>query len=73
MRIAQRNRWPRPGRVAIGRRCPYVRTVGRRSGALFNSRAQAILPSAGLTDAHVHAFLAASQALVARTQQAQPA
>ncbi|HEX2011047.1 MAG TPA: SDR family NAD(P)-dependent oxidoreductase [Roseateles sp.] len=44
-----------------------------RSGALFDRKARAILPSAGLTDAHINAFLAASQALVARTRQARPA
>lgn len=44
-----------------------------RSGVLFNHKAQAILPSAGLTRAHTHAFLAESQALVERTQVAEPA
>lgn len=37
------------------------------SGALFNNKGQAILPSAGLTDGHIRKFMAASEALVART------
>lgn len=43
-----------------------------RSGALFNGKAQAILPSPGLVPAHVAAFLNESQALVARTNASQP-
>lgn len=43
-----------------------------RSGLLFNNKAQAILPSAGLTAAHIKAFLAESQALLARVQTRQP-
>lgn len=43
-----------------------------RSGLLFNSKARGILPSAGLTAPHTKAFLAESQALVARVQVAQP-
>lgn len=38
-----------------------------RSGALFNSKAQAVLPSPGLEPAHIAAFLNESEALVART------
>ena len=38
-----------------------------RSGVMFDRSGQAILPSAGLTEAHVQRFLAASEALVART------
>jgi NAD(P)-dependent dehydrogenase (short-subunit alcohol dehydrogenase family) len=38
-----------------------------RSGALFNRKGLAIQPSAGLSDRHVSAFIAASVALVART------
>lgn len=41
-----------------------------RSGALFNSKAQAILPSPGLVPAHMVAFLDESRALVARTHAA---
>lgn len=37
------------------------------SGAMFNNKGQAILPSAGLSDAHILKFMAASEALVART------
>jgi NAD(P)-dependent dehydrogenase (short-subunit alcohol dehydrogenase family) len=37
------------------------------SGAMFNSKGQAILPSAGLNGEHIHKFMAASEALVART------
>lgn len=37
------------------------------SGAMFNSKGRAILPSAGLTEEHVRKFMAASEALVART------
>lgn len=37
------------------------------SGALFHNKGQAILPSAGLTDGHIRKFMAASEALVART------
>lgn len=37
------------------------------SGAMFNSKGQAILPSAGLTDEHLRKFMAASEALVSRT------
>lgn len=38
-----------------------------RSGAMFNKKGQAIQPSAGLTDAYTRLFLAASDALLART------
>lgn len=44
-----------------------------RSGALFNSKAQAILPSPSLVPAHIAAFLNESQALVARADACQPA
>lgn len=37
------------------------------SGAMFDNKGQAILPSAGLTDEHIRKFMAASEALVART------
>ncbi|UXU85915.1 SDR family NAD(P)-dependent oxidoreductase [Burkholderia sp. S-53] len=37
------------------------------SGAMFNNKGQAILPSAGLNEAHIRKFMAASEALVART------
>lgn len=37
------------------------------SGAMFNNKGQAILPSTGLTDEHIRKFMAASQALVVRT------
>jgi NAD(P)-dependent dehydrogenase (short-subunit alcohol dehydrogenase family) len=37
-----------------------------RSGAMFDKKGLAILPSAGLMDGHVSAFLVASEALVAR-------
>ncbi|SDZ20571.1 NAD(P)-dependent dehydrogenase, short-chain alcohol dehydrogenase family [Lysobacter sp. yr284] len=37
------------------------------SGAMFNNKGQAILPSRGLTDEHIRRFMAASQALVIRT------
>lgn len=36
------------------------------SGAMFNQKGQAILPSSGLTDAHVVQFLGASEALITR-------
>ncbi|AXI83257.1 SDR family NAD(P)-dependent oxidoreductase [Xylella taiwanensis] len=37
------------------------------SGAMFNSKGLAILPSTGLTESHIRTFMAASEALVART------
>ncbi|GGA52705.1 SDR family NAD(P)-dependent oxidoreductase [Dyella nitratireducens] len=37
------------------------------SGAMFNNKGQAILPSVGLSEAHIRQFMAASEALVART------
>lgn len=37
------------------------------SGAMFNSKGQAILPSTGLSSEHIHKFMAASETLVART------
>lgn len=39
----------------------------RHSGAMFNNKGQAILPSDGLTVPHIRKFMAASEALVART------
>ncbi len=39
------------------------------SGALFNRKGQAILPSPGLTGEHIRAFMAASEALAARTDR----
>jgi NAD(P)-dependent dehydrogenase (short-subunit alcohol dehydrogenase family) len=38
-----------------------------RGGAMFNKKGQAILPSEGLTEAYLRKFLAASEAMVART------
>jgi len=38
-----------------------------RSGTMFDKNGRAILPSAGLTEAHIQKFLAASEAMVART------
>ncbi|TAL98708.1 MAG: SDR family NAD(P)-dependent oxidoreductase [Paraburkholderia sp.] len=40
--------------------------IERHSGALFNRKGQAILPSPGFTAEHIRKFLAASEALVAR-------
>jgi 2,4-dienoyl-CoA reductase-like NADH-dependent reductase (Old Yellow Enzyme family)/NAD(P)-dependent dehydrogenase (short-subunit alcohol dehydrogenase family) len=40
--------------------------LGTHSGALFNSKAQAILPSATLTAGHIDSFLRAADALIAR-------
>jgi NAD(P)-dependent dehydrogenase (short-subunit alcohol dehydrogenase family) len=37
------------------------------SGAMFNNKGQAILPSTGLTEEHIRKFMSASEALVART------
>ena len=37
------------------------------SGAMFNNKGQAILPSAGLTDEHIRKFMAASEVVAART------
>lgn len=36
------------------------------SGAMFDRKGSAILPSPQLTDSHVNAFIAASEALVSR-------
>jgi NAD(P)-dependent dehydrogenase (short-subunit alcohol dehydrogenase family) len=41
--------------------------IESHSGAMFDRKGQAILPSPGLTDSHVNAFIAASEALVSRT------
>lgn len=49
-----------------------ARELEGRSGLLFNNKARAILPSAGLTAPHIKAFLAESQALLARVQAPQP-
>jgi NAD(P)-dependent dehydrogenase (short-subunit alcohol dehydrogenase family) len=37
------------------------------SGAMFNNKGHAILPSAGLTEEHISKYMAASEALVAKT------
>ena len=37
------------------------------SGALFNRKGEPIVPSPGLTDAHIREFMAESEALIART------
>jgi hypothetical protein len=34
---------------------------------MFNNKGQAILPSAGMTEAHISQFMIASETLVART------
>ncbi len=59
---------PTPEEYA-GRIVPLLVTpdIEGRSGALFDRKGQAILPSAGLSEAHIGRFLAASEALVART------
>ena len=41
--------------------------IERHSGAMFNSKGQAILPSAGLTEPHIARFLSTSEVLVTRT------
>lgn len=41
--------------------------IESHSGAMFNSKGQAILPSAGLIDEHIRKFMDASEVLVART------
>lgn len=40
--------------------------IEEHSGAMFNNKGQAILPSDGLTEPHIRKFMAASEALVAR-------
>ena len=40
--------------------------IEERSGAMFDQKGRAIQPSSGLTSSHVHAFLAASEALTSR-------
>lgn len=63
----------------IGLTTPSVETYAERvtpllvspdldghSGAMFNRKGQTILPSSGLTDSYVQAFIAASEALVSR-------
>ena len=42
------------------------------SGAMFNRKAFAILPSPGLTGGYVHDFMAASEALVSRANVSIP-
>lgn len=44
-----------------------------KTGLMFNRKAQAILPSPGLTAAHIEAFLSESRALVARAHKSDPA
>jgi len=44
-----------------------------KTGLMFNRKAQAILPSPGLTPAHIEAFLSESGALVARARSSNPA
>lgn len=40
----------------------------RHSGAMFNNKGRAILPSDGLTEPHIRKFMAASEALVSNAQ-----
>jgi NAD(P)-dependent dehydrogenase (short-subunit alcohol dehydrogenase family) len=51
---------------------PLLLTPGieKHSGAMFDSKGRAILPSAGLSEAHSRKFMAASEALLARAGQA---
>ena len=61
--------WTAPSADAYAQRIvPLLasRDIETHSGAMFNQKGQAILPSSGLTDAHIRQFLAASEALVAR-------
>lgn len=44
----------------------FASSLDEHSGAMFNSKGQPILPSAGLTDEHIRKFMAASDALVDR-------
>ncbi|WP_322027582.1 hypothetical protein [Burkholderia sp. BCC1977] len=41
--------------------------IEKRSGVLFDRKGHAIQPSAGLTTGHIRQFMAASDALIART------
>jgi NAD(P)-dependent dehydrogenase (short-subunit alcohol dehydrogenase family) len=41
--------------------------IENHSGTMFDTKGQAILPSKGLTEPHIRKFMAASEALVART------
>ncbi len=52
----------------------FARELERNSGAMFNNKGQAILPSNGLTEQHIRKFMAASESLAARTgiQRAAP-
>jgi hypothetical protein len=43
---------------------PVSSDLERRSGAMFNRKGQAILPSPGMTDCHIKALMTASKALV---------
>lgn len=51
----------------------FSKDIESRSGAFFNRKAQAILPSVGITATHTTAFLAESQALAAKALSALPA
>lgn len=51
----------------------FSNDIERRSGALFNRKGQAIVPSDGMTAAHISAFLAESQALADKALAALPA
>lgn len=44
----------------------FASSLDQHSGAMFNSKGQPILPSAGLTDEHIRKFMTASDALVDR-------
>lgn len=48
----------------------FARELDRHSGAMFNNKGQAILPSDGLTEPYIRKFMAASEALLARTGNA---
>ena len=58
---------PSPAQYAL-RMTPLLASPGiePHSGALFDNKARAILPSKGLTEAHMRNFTAASEALLAR-------
>ncbi|NVD69605.1 SDR family NAD(P)-dependent oxidoreductase [Duganella sp. BJB1802] len=45
----------------------FTPDIEGHSGAMFNSKGQAILPSAGLNDMHIRKFMTASVALLARS------
>lgn len=46
----------------------FTSDIESHSGAMFNNKGQAILPSPGLTDEHIRKFMAASEALIVRTE-----